>query len=45
VDLSEKRIDDPLMYERDWKKNLTEIYAFENGNVENVTKNYKMSPD
>jgi len=45
VDPSEKRIDDPFMYERDWKKNLTEIYAFENGNVENVTKNYKMSPD
>ena len=45
VDPSEKRIDDPLMYERDWKKDLKEIYAFENGNVENVTKNYKMSPD
>ncbi|MGQ9565190.1 MAG: transglutaminase-like domain-containing protein [Candidatus Bathyarchaeales archaeon] len=41
VDPSEKRIDDPLMYERDWKKNLTEIYAFENGKTENVTKNYK----
>jgi hypothetical protein len=45
VDPSEKRIDDSLMYKRDWKKNLTEIYTFENGNVENVTKNYKMSPD
>jgi len=45
VDPSEKRIDDPLMYERDWKKTLTEIYAFENGNVENVTKKYKLSPD
>ena len=43
VDPSEKRIDDPLMYERDWKKNLEEIYAFENGNVENVTKRYKMT--
>jgi hypothetical protein len=42
VDPSEKRVDDPLMYERDWKKNLTEIYAFENGKVENVTQNYKM---
>jgi len=43
VDPSEKRIDDPFMYEREWKKNLTEIYAFENGTVENVTKNYKMA--
>jgi len=43
VDPSEKRIDDPLMYERDWKKNLKEIYAFQNGNVENVTKRYKMT--
>jgi hypothetical protein len=41
VDPSEKRINDPLMYERDWKKNLKEIYAFENGKVENVTKHYK----
>jgi len=41
VDPSEKRIDDPFMYEREWKKNLTEIYAFENGTIENVTKNYK----
>jgi len=43
VDPSEKRIDDPLMYERDWKKNLKEIYALENGNVENVTNRYKMT--
>jgi len=42
VDPSEKRIDDPLMYERDWKKNLKEVYAIENGNVENVTENYKL---
>jgi len=42
VDPSEKKIDDPLMYERDWKKNLKEIYAFEDGNVEDVTKRYKM---
>jgi hypothetical protein len=41
VDPSEKRIDDPLMYERDWKKNLKGVYTFENGNLENVTKNYK----
>jgi transglutaminase-like putative cysteine protease len=45
VDPSEKRIDDPLMYERDWKKNLREIYAFENGKVENVTERYKMAKD
>jgi transglutaminase-like putative cysteine protease len=45
VDPSEKKIDDPLMYERDWKKKLKEIYAFENGNVEDVTKRYKMARD
>jgi len=45
VDPSEKRIDDPWMYERDWKKNLTEIYAFENGKMENVTEKYKMMKD
>ena len=42
VDPSEKRIDDPEMYERDWKKNLKEVYAFENGNIENVTENYHL---
>ncbi len=42
-DPSERRIDDPLMYERDWKKNLKEIYALENGNLENVTENYKIA--
>jgi len=42
VDPSEKRIDDPMMYERSWKKNLKEVYALENGNLENVTENYKM---
>jgi len=43
VDPSEKRMNDPFMYERDWKKNLTEIYAFENGTMENVTKSYKIA--
>jgi len=43
IDPSEKRIDDPKMYERDWKKTLTEVYAFENGKAENVTKNYKQN--
>jgi hypothetical protein len=42
VDPTEKRIDDPEMYERDWKKNLKEVYAFENGNIENVTENYHL---
>ena len=45
VDPSEKKIDDPKMYERDWKKNLKEIYALENGQVENVTAKYKMHSD
>jgi len=43
IDPSEKRMNDPFMYERDWKKNLTEIYAFENGTMENVTKSYKIA--
>ncbi len=42
VDPSEKRIGDPEIYERDWKKNLEEVYAFENGVMEDVTKNYKI---
>jgi hypothetical protein len=42
VDPSERKIDDPEMYVRDWKKTLKEIYAFENGNVENVTENYQL---
>jgi len=45
VDPSEKRIADPLMYERDWKKNLWAVYAFENGKMENVTKRYKIMKD
>jgi transglutaminase-like putative cysteine protease len=43
VDPSEKRINDPEMYERDWKKNLKEVYAFEKGNMEEVTKTYKIA--
>ena len=42
IDPSEKRLDDPEMYERDWKKNLKEVYAFENGRYVNVTNAYKM---
>jgi len=45
VDPSENRIDDPPMYERDWKKNLREVYAFENGKMKNVTKRYKLMKD
>ena len=45
IDPSEKRIDDPFMYERDWNKNLHEIYAFENGSLENVTQSYKLMKD
>ena len=41
VDPTEKRINDPKMYVRDWKKNLKEVYAFENGHMENVTRNYQ----
>ena len=43
VDPSEKKMDDPEMYERDWDKDLKEVYAFENGVVENVTTSYKRS--
>jgi len=43
VDPSEKRINDPEMYERDWKKYLKEVYAFEKGKLEDVTKNYKIA--
>ena len=42
VDPSEKKIGDPEMYERDWKKDLKEVYALENGQVENVTADYKL---
>ena len=45
VDPSEKRIDDPRMYEREWKKDLKEVYAFENGKIEDVTKRYKINKD
>jgi transglutaminase-like putative cysteine protease len=42
VDPSKKRVGDPLMYERDWKKSLSNVYAFENGKMEDVTSSYKM---
>jgi transglutaminase-like putative cysteine protease len=43
VDPSEKRMNDPEMYERDWNKDLKEVYAFENGVLEDVTTSYKRS--
>jgi hypothetical protein len=42
VDPSESRIDDPLMYERDWKKTLVNVYSFENGKMIDITKNYRV---
>lgn len=45
VDPSRRKIDDPLMYERRWKKSLEEVYAFEGGRVEDVTKRYKIVKD
>lgn len=42
VDPAERRIGDPYMYERDWKKDLKLVYAFEDGKVEDVTINYKL---
>ena len=45
VDPSEKKIDDPKMYERDWKKNLKAVYAFEKGLLNDVTEQYKLVCD
>jgi transglutaminase-like putative cysteine protease len=42
VDPSEKRINDPEMYEREWKKDLKEVYAYEDGNREDITEKYKI---
>lgn|GEM_PF-1320660 len=43
VDPSERKVNDPYMYERDWGKNLKVVYAFEDGSFGDVTSNYKMS--
>lgn len=43
VDPTEKRVDDPYMYERDWHKNIELVYAFEDGFCEDVTNNYRIS--
>ncbi|MCL6579961.1 MAG: transglutaminase domain-containing protein [Candidatus Bathyarchaeota archaeon] len=42
IDPTEARINDPYMYERDWKKDLKEVYAIENGQVTKVTSRYKI---
>ena len=41
VDPSERRVDDPYMYERDWGKNIKLVYAFEDGRFEDVTSAYR----
>jgi transglutaminase-like putative cysteine protease len=43
VDPTEKRINDPLMYERDWHKNEVLVYALEDGFCEDVTSKYTMT--
>jgi len=43
VDPTEKRVNDPYMYERDWHKNIELVYAFEDGFCEDVTNNYRIS--
>jgi hypothetical protein len=42
IDPTERRIDDPEMYEREWKKTLTKVYAFEDGTQKDVTAKYKI---
>jgi hypothetical protein len=41
VDPTERRVDDPYMYQRDWKKNIKLIYAFEEDQFEDVTTTYR----
>jgi len=43
VDPTEKIVDDPLMYQRDWHKEVELVCAFEGNLVLDVTKNYRMS--
>ena len=42
IDPTEKRVDDPFMYERDWGKNLRLVLAFGSGTIEDMTPSYKM---
>jgi len=43
VDPTEKIVNDPLMYQRDWHKEVKLVCAFEGGLVLDVTQNYRMS--
>ena len=45
IDPTERKIDDPYMYERDWHKGLSLVYAFEDNQFEDVTSNYKWKID
>jgi transglutaminase-like putative cysteine protease len=42
VDPTEKIVDDPLMYQRDWHKEVKLVCAFEGSLVLDVTKNYRL---
>jgi len=42
VDPTEKIVNDPLMYQRDWNKEVKLICAFEGSLVLDVTQNYRM---
>jgi transglutaminase-like putative cysteine protease len=41
VDPTEKRVNDPKMYVQDWHKDVKVVYAFENGQLEDVTVTYR----
>jgi hypothetical protein len=40
IDPTENKIDDPLLYYRDWNKDINKIYAIEGGTVTYVTQDY-----
>jgi len=41
IDPTERRINDPYMYERDWHKDIVLILAFEDDLCQDVTANYR----
>lgn len=41
IDPTERTVNDPFMYERDWGKDLKLVYAFEDNQIEDVTSKYK----
>jgi len=43
VDPTEKIVNDPLMYQRDWHKEVKLVCAFEDSLVLDVTENYRMA--